>query len=216
MRDALRDHGFAAETAAEALTELLVRLRRAPLDPAVPGLRLDQVPASEGVRELEFHCPVRALVSRDLGDWFGKPAAGEEPLPLRLDDLAFEVRGGYLQGFVDLVFRYGGRFYVVDWKSNYLGPAPADYAETGLRRAMAEHQYGLQAYLYAAALHRWLQQRVAGYRFDRHFGGLYYIFVRGIDPERPDRGIYRERPTEERIQRLLACFTSGFMGRGGS
>lgn len=209
VREALRDHGFAAETVAETLTELLLRLRRTPLDPAVPGLRLECVPASDCVRELEFHCPVRALRPTELRALFRKPAPGEVEVPLRFDDLAFDVQGGYLQGFVDLVFRFGGRFYVVDWKSNFLGPAPADYGEAGLRRAMAGHQYGLQAYLYAAALHRWLQQRLVGYRFDRHFGGLYYVFVRGIDPEHPELGIYRERPTEERIRRLSACFASG-------
>ena len=67
-----------------------------------------------------------------------------------------ELRG-MLMGFADLVFEHGGRYWVLDYKSNHLGTSDADYAEDALERAMAAHRYDVQAALYLVALHRLLE-----------------------------------------------------------
>jgi len=90
------------------------------------------------------------------------------------------VRGAFLWGFIDLVYRHAGRYYLLDWKSNLL---PAYDAES-VARAMNEHRYDLQWKLYAIALDRWLTARVSGYDPARHFGGVHYLFLRGATPER--------------------------------
>ncbi|MBK9682271.1 MAG: exodeoxyribonuclease V subunit beta [Betaproteobacteria bacterium] len=127
--------------------------------------------------EMEFWFPgdgldagqVDALCRAHLLDGVARP-----PLPGR------ELRG-MLTGFADLVFEYGGRWWVLDYKSNALGPGDADYTPQALRAAMAEHRYDVQAALYLLALHRLLRQRLgAGYDPARQLGGALYFFIRGI------------------------------------
>ena len=108
-----------------------------------------------------------------------------------------------MKGFIDLVFESGGRFYLVDWKSNHLGTRPEDYDAGALAAVMREDLYVLQYHLYAVALHEYLKGRVPGYDYDRHFGGAFYVFLRGVDPARsPGCGIYRDRPARRLIETL--------------
>jgi exodeoxyribonuclease V beta subunit len=127
--------------------------------------------------EMEFWFPgdgldagqVDALCRTHLLDGVARPA-----LPER------ELRG-MLMGFADLVFEHGGRWWVLDYKSNVLGAGDADYTPQALRAAMAEHRYDVQAALYLLALHRLLRQRLgAGYDPARQLGGALYFFIRGI------------------------------------
>jgi ATP-dependent exoDNAse (exonuclease V) beta subunit len=97
---------------------------------------------------------------------------------------------GYLWGFIDLVFRHRGRYYLLDWKSNRLDA----YGRADLDRSMAESRYDAQYRLYALALDRWLSGLVPGYACDLHFGGVYYLYLRGIRPEAPEEGIFSLRP----------------------
>ena len=91
----------------------------------------------------------------------------------------------------------------MDWKSNFLGARAEDYRRDNLVRAMEDHFYRLQLNLYVLALHRYLTHRVPGYRYAEHFGGAYYLFLRGMDPEdEKGLGIYYEWPGEELIEGL--------------
>ncbi len=78
------------------------------------------------------------------------------------------------------MFEWQGRWYLLDYKSNHLGMSPADYSRPALERAMAEHRYDLQYQLYSLALHRLLTLRLPGYDFEQHFGGVFYLFLRGM------------------------------------
>jgi exodeoxyribonuclease V beta subunit len=71
---------------------------------------------------------------------------------------------------------------VIDWKSNHLGPHPTDYGPAPLADAMAREGYHLQHLLYSLALQRWLARRLPGFDAARHFGGVLYLFVRGVRP----------------------------------
>ena len=122
------------------------------------------------------------------------------PLPAR------ELRG-YLKGFVDLVFRHDERFYLVDYKSNWLGSASEDYAQDALQQAMAREGYHLQVLLYTVALRRWLVRRIPDFDYERHMGGACYLFLRGMGPEyrQPDGvpcGVYATRPARALIEAL--------------
>ena len=89
-----------------------------------------------------------------------------------------------LMGFADLVFCHGGRYWVLDYKTNYLGSEAAAYTPAALAQAMLEHRYDVQAALYLLALHRLLQSRLGGaYDPARHLGGALYFFMRGLDGE---------------------------------
>jgi len=103
------------------------------------------------------------------------------------------------------VFEWQGRWYLLDYKSNHLGMSPADYGRPALERAMVEHRYDLQYQLYSLALHRLLALRLPGYDFDRHFGGVFYLFLRGM----PQGGIFHARPSRELVQGLDELFSKG-------
>jgi exodeoxyribonuclease V beta subunit len=111
---------------------------------------------------------------------------------------------GMLKGFIDLVFRHAGRYYILDYKSNHLGDSPEDYGPAALAAAMLEHRYDLQFVLYTLALHRLLKARQPEYDYDRHVGGVVYLFLRGVD--HTGRGVYGDRPPRALIERLDTAF----------
>ena len=108
-----------------------------------------------------------------------------------------------MKGFIDLVFRHENRFYIVDWKSNLLGETTAHYSSDALKRVMHTQYYVLQYHLYVLALHRYLKMRIRDYRYETHFGGVFYLFLRGIDPKKgPEYGVFRDRPESGLIDAL--------------
>jgi exodeoxyribonuclease V beta subunit len=110
---------------------------------------------------------------------------------------------GYLRGFIDLVFEHQGRFYLIDWKSNYLGGRKSDFQPGKLPQAMVRDLYILQYYLYTAALWLYLEQRVEDFDYDTHFGGVYYIFLRGLESANPANGVFFDRPPRQRVAELV-------------
>jgi len=116
---------------------------------------------------------------------------------------------GLMTGYIDLVFRYQGRFYLADYKSNYLGGDAADYGQDNLALAMAGHRYDLQYLIYCVALHRYLGLRLADYDYDRHFGGVFYLFLRGMRPDLgPGSGVWHALPPRSLIEGLDRCCMS--------
>ena len=86
-----------------------------------------------------------------------------------------------LMGFADLVFEHDGRYWVLDYKSNALGPGDAAYTTDALEDAITGHRYDVQGALYLLALHRLLRARLgAGYQPEHHLGGAIFFFIRGI------------------------------------
>ena len=115
---------------------------------------------------------------------------------------------GLVTGVIDLVFEYQGRYYLADYKSNYLGSQLQDYAPDRLQQAMLDRRYDLQSLLYALALHRLLALRQPDYDYDRHFGGSYYLFLRAMRPQQGNRyGVHFERPGLDAIQQFDALFS---------
>ena len=91
----------------------------------------------------------------------------------------------YLRGEIDLVYEHAGKYYVVDYKSNFLGNSLSDYNEDTLKQAMSKAGYWLQAAIYQVALHRFLAMRVSDYvgNEDKYLGAVEYVFLRGVyDP----------------------------------
>ena len=112
---------------------------------------------------------------------------------------------GYLKGFLDLVFRKDGYYYVVDWKSNSLTRRAADFMEEGITAEMASAGYFFQYLLYSAVLHRFLKETLgSGYFWERSFGGIRYYFLRGI-PYNGEKAVFCDRPGEALLEKLCAA-----------
>ncbi len=91
----------------------------------------------------------------------------------------------------------------MDWKSNFLGSRVEDYGKKALLREMKENFYILQYHIYTLALHQYLKNRIPDYDYENHFGGVFYVFLRGVDPEKgPEFGIYRDEPGKDLIEAL--------------
>jgi exodeoxyribonuclease V beta subunit len=118
-----------------------------------------------------------------------------------------------MKGFINLVFEWRGRYYLLDWKSNFLGPAIDDYRPEALRGPIEGSFYVLQYHLYTVAVHRYLEQRLAGYSYERNFGGVFYVFLRGVNPALGSRsGIYYDLPPAGRIMALNVLLSTDAMG----
>ncbi|MDX7649236.1 exodeoxyribonuclease V subunit beta [Aeromonas caviae] len=151
--------------------------------------------------ELEFFLPMGRVTAPALTALCQR----HDPLSRGGKPLGFATVQGMLKGFIDLVFEWQGCWYLLDYKSNHLGMNPADYGRPALESAMVEHRYDLQYQLYSLALHRLLALRLPGYDFDRHFGGVFYLFLRGM----PQGGVFHARPSRELVLGLDRLFREG-------
>ena len=197
--DQLLWHGFAGNKCRDAIVTTLGRLLEVEL---TPGVSLKRVPPSARISELEFTYRLKRLDPPSLAQLFGRCTDLPTPFMANLERLRFDPVEGYLRGFIDLFFEFGGRYFILDWKSNWLGNRPSDYGECEMRDSMAEHNYFLQAHLYVLAADLFLRSRLKEYDYARDFGGVFYVFVRGVDPLNPSLGILRQRPTVETILAL--------------
>jgi exodeoxyribonuclease V beta subunit len=126
----------------------------------------------------------------------------------RLKTLGFESLRGYLKGFIDLVFVHEGRWYVVDYKTNHLGDTLGEYDAQRMQREMADSHYYLQYHLYALAVDRFLTRVEPGYKYETDFGGVYYLFIKGMRAGR-NTGVFFEKPPSARLAALSALFDGG-------
>lgn len=131
-----------------------------------------------------------------------------------ISDLSISSLTGMMHGFIDLLFEFDGKYYVADYKSNYLGDKPSDYLGASLRKAIQSHLYDLQYLIYSWALDRYLDQRIQHYSRDTHFGGVYYFFLRGMSTSFPlGSGIFSTRvddDTWELLDETLGKALRGF------
>jgi len=178
----------------ELLDELLQAVVTTPLSATDTGFCLMNLPEQQCLKEMPFYLAMQAMnvvqINTVLQD---SPAC---------QPLTGKQMSGYLTGFIDLICRHDGRYYVMDYKTNSL----PDYNHESLTHAMREHNYGLQYWLYTLVLHRYLQNRLPGYDYEKHFGGVRYLFVRGMQPDIPLSGVYQDRPDLMKVELLAQLF----------
>ncbi|XVB01591.1 exodeoxyribonuclease V subunit beta [Citrobacter freundii] len=183
------------------LAQWLDAILQAPLNET--GVSLSQLSAREKQVEMEFYLPIsQPLMASQLDALIRQ----YDPLSAGCPALDFMQVRGMLKGFIDLVFRHQGRYYLLDYKSNWLGEDSSAYTQQAMASAMQAHRYDLQYQLYTLALHRYLRHRIADYDYERHFGGVIYLFLRGVDRENPQQGIYATRPDGELIALMDELF----------
>jgi exodeoxyribonuclease V beta subunit len=202
---ALRAEGYADADLDDGVATLTSLVGNT-LTVALPeGGRLCDLPADARRAELEFHF---ALQPTSIDTLLALLHA-HDVLPERH---AFGLRRrleGLMTGKIDLTYAAGGRYYLLDYKSNRL----PDYAPASLAQAMVHSEYDLQALIYTLALHRWLRFRLGdAYDYARDFGGARYLFCRGLDAGNDDaRGIHAWTPAVELVDALDTLFAGSSM-----
>ena len=204
----LTGHGLDAETWTATVANGVERALATPLNAA--GLHLGTVTLEQRINELEFYYPLAHLRVEALRGTLERHGYAAGPLQGMIDRLDFSPLRGYMKGFIDLVFEAEGRFYLVDYKSNWLGAEPAAYRREALAEVMARESYVLQYLIYTVALHRYLRLRVADYDYARHFGGVYYLFLRGMDPALgAGFGVFHDQPAPALAMALDELMATG-------
>ncbi|HEY0332263.1 MAG TPA: exodeoxyribonuclease V subunit beta [Stenotrophomonas sp.] len=187
MASALQRGGYAQDELADGVA-VLTRLTGHTLTVQLPeGSCLAGVPETARRNEMEFHFAMRPTRIDVLLSLLHRHGVLNERQ-------AFGARQrleGLMTGLIDLTYQHDGRWYVLDYKSNRL----PGYDAADLSRAMAHSEYELQALIYTVALHRWLRFRLgADYDYARDFGGVRYLFCRGLDAARdPSPGVFAWR-----------------------
>lgn len=162
---------------------------------------LNALGAENRLDEMEFYLPMNTLRASELEVLLSSVTQGasshehsshehsshEHSSGAFKREFAFDEMKGQMKGYIDLIFRHKDgddeRYYVADYKSNHLGDQFAAYMPDNLNVEMQSHYYDLQYWIYTVALDQYLSKRIADYDYDQHFGGVYYLFLRGMSDQ---------------------------------
>ncbi|HKM15363.1 MAG TPA: exodeoxyribonuclease V subunit beta [Marinospirillum sp.] len=161
----------------------------------------DLKPANLAV-ELEFLIEVHQVDTQALDNLVRPYTLQGAAAPL----VKRNVFNGMLKGFIDLVAEKDGCYYIIDWKSNYLGASDNDYSQAAMQKAINAHRYDLQYIFYILALHRQLTARLPNYNYDQHIGGAVYVFLRGWKNP-TTQGLFHDKPPKALIEKLDTLFS---------
>lgn len=160
----------------------------------IPGLNLDEVREDEQLREMEFHFKARQPsldnILKIIRSEGGVQHASKSDLQ------------SFLTGFIDLIVRQNGKYFIVDYKSNYLGDTLEEYGQERLKEEIYNASYDLQYHLYSVALVKYLKSRIRDFNYDTNFGGVAYLFVRGMRSG-VGNGVWFHKPDSEVIEQLM-------------
>ena len=188
------------ETWLPSLQQWMTAILDTPLSTDDPTLKLNNLSRQQCVKEMQFYLKLNRVFDVTA---FNRALQKHHHLPS--EALQFDAIKGMLRGFMDLVFCHNGKYYLVDYKSNFLGVEPQNYVGKSLEQAMLANHYDWQYLFYTLALHRYLQQRDANYHYETHFGGVFYCFLRGMNGENQD-GVFFDKPDYALIQALENLF----------
>jgi exodeoxyribonuclease V beta subunit len=171
---------------------------------------LNQIAEDRLLKESSFYFSIPKLKVDKLFDCLiahrqSQPAVDDTPFILPNQN---EING-MMCGFIDLIFEHDNRYYIVDYKSTFLGAAFSDYQTEALRKDIEASSYDLQFLIYTLALHRYLRQCLPGYQCETHLGGVYYLYLRGLQngqDEAEPTGIFHTSVSSEIINRLDQLF----------
>ncbi|EGT79983.1 exodeoxyribonuclease V subunit beta [Haemophilus haemolyticus] len=181
------------------LQNWLQQISHTPLSNEI-GIALADLANKDCIKEMPFYLAIREHFDVEA---FNRALKAHHHLPS--ESLQFEQIQGMVRGSIDLVFRHNGKYYLVDYKSNFLGSTLTDYNQEALKKEMLHSHYDWQYLIYTLALHRYLQSVVPHYDYARNFGGVFYLFLRGMNGE-PQSGVFYDLPSVELITELNGVF----------
>lgn len=174
-----------------------------------PKMFLRDVDQASTLREMQFFYRLKPGGIQNMAEIFRKHNQPDIAKALN-ERLANRQVHGFMNGFIDLLFEHGDKYFVLDWKTNFLGPGPGDYTDKAIKASMAEAMYFLQYHIYVVAAHLLLKQRSSGYDYARHFGGVIYAYTRGMQKNgNMGHSTYFELPDKALIEDLTDLFIEG-------
>ncbi|AIZ78635.1 exodeoxyribonuclease V subunit beta [Actinobacillus equuli] len=185
----------------EPLQQWFERVLATPFSEAEFALK--DVPMTKRLNEWQFYLRLKNSDGlRQLNQLLKQYSAVSAKLP----ELNLPQLEGYIRGFVDCIVQMHGKFYLIDYKSNFLGYLAQDYSRQNLEKTIGQYRYDLQYLLYTLALHRYLRVRLGEqYEYERDFGGVAYLFLRGMNGT-PNSGVFFEKPCKQLIEGMDEIF----------
>lgn len=156
-------------------------------------IKLSEIEPVDVLKELEFHFPVRDINTKKIVSTIHDESA---------EDVSELSITGFMKGFIDLIFRHRGKYYILDYKSNHLGNSIEDYSSEFLKKKIISSSFDVQYHIYTVALKLYLEQRIPGFDFENNFGGVFYYFLRGIDEPKNGSGVFFDKPSIQVINKL--------------
>jgi exodeoxyribonuclease V beta subunit len=180
------------------LREMLQQVLHTNIGGEGKAFTLSDIAWNKRMTEFEFDFPVPLFPPEKLNFL----SDGEASVLIRnLYTLPGHELEGIMNGKIDLFFEYAGRYYILDWKSNYLGNELADYSPAALAKTMNDNNYHLQYLIYTLAVKKYLESRLPHFDYATQFGGIIYVFVRGVRTS-SEHGIFTHKPSLEKILTL--------------
>lgn len=161
------------------------------------NLKLSDVEQKDRINELEFDFNMNEFEVKEIAE---KVVETEVRINTELDKIK-----GVMNGKMDLFFRHNSKYYILDWKSNFLGFTLDDYQNSNVEEAMTDNNYHLQYLIYTMASRLYLRNRISDFDYNKQFGGVIYLFLRGIRTG-SENGIFTRVPSEtilDNIENLI-------------
>ena len=158
------------------------------------SFNLKKIPPQHCLKEMPFYLSMKKLDVREINRILKDSPSYQS--------LSEKTMRGFLTGFIDLICQHNGMYYLIDYKSNSL----ESYDHNSLTAAMKHHNYGLQYWIYSLVLHQYLKNKIADYNYQQHFGGVMYLFVRGMDKKQKNSAVYQTKPDFLKIKQLADLF----------
>ncbi len=168
-----------------------------PLD---DGILLKDIRKEDLLIEMEFHFPIENVTAEKLKSIIRGNKASSLEL---LNDYS-----GFMKGYIDLLFKHQEKYYILDYKSNHLGDRWEDYSKAVIQEEVLHSNYDLQYHIYCVAVHRMLKSVLPDYDYNTHFGGVFYLFLRGVNPDNPETGVFFSKPEASLVSDLDNYFIS--------
>jgi len=168
--------------------------------PLTDQTSLSQLKEQDYISEMAFYFPIQQLQANKFNALIKRFSS-------HAMDIDFRTFEGHMKGAIDLVFKANSQYFILDYKSNYLGDTVGSYQVEALKLVMDDHRYDIQYILYTLATHRFLKHRLGDqYDYERDFGGVYYLFLRGLSldsvEQNTDTGVVFIKPEFELIDAL--------------
>lgn len=180
------------------LLNLIKEVLQAKINTGSSSFELADLQHKHRLHELEFDFPVAEWSPRIL-----------ETAPVFEDTIrlaGWQKLAGMMNGKIDMLFEHEDRYYLLDWKSTFLGEDLESYGPSQLEEAMTVHNYHLQYLIYTVAAKKYLESRLGAFDYDRDFGGVLYFFLRGVRKNK-ETGIFHAKPKRKQIEFLEKIFT---------
>ncbi|VFP81196.1 RecBCD enzyme subunit RecB [Buchnera aphidicola (Cinara kochiana kochiana)] len=155
------------------------------------NLSLNKIKKNEHLKEVKFTIPIKKYIDINQLNIIIK---NFDSLSQKCKNINLENISGVLTGIIDLIFIWENKYYIIDYKSNWLGSNYDDYNINNLQIEIIKHRYDIQYQIYSLAIHRYLSKKIKNYNYNLHFGGVFYLFIRALN-KKNNNGIFFIKPS---------------------